>query len=218
MKERGVPGQPIAGNSPIHPKTITNKRRTTASRRLLVAKDFRFGVALWAPASRSKWQDAVRRADDYGYDVVQVPDHVGASAPFPALLAAAEVTKMRIGTYVLNAGFYKPALLARDVAALNQFTDGRLELGLGAGYVREEFEAAELPFPTAKNRIEYLAHLTAYLREHLPTVPILIAGSGDRLVTLAAQRADIIGLTAAARTARPAIRSPSGSSFVATRR
>jgi probable F420-dependent oxidoreductase len=160
-----------------------------------VAKDFRFGVALWAPASRSKWQDAVRRADDYGYDVVQVPDHVGASAPFPALLAAAEVTKMRIGTYVLNAGFYKPALLARDVAALNQFTDGRLELGLGAGYVREEFEAAELPFPSAKNRIYYLAHLTAYLREHLPTVPILIAGSGDRLVTLAAQRADIIGLT-----------------------
>jgi probable F420-dependent oxidoreductase len=160
-----------------------------------VAKDFRFGVALWAPASRSKWQDAVRRAGDYGYDVVQVPDHVGASAPFPALLAAAEVTKMRIGTYVLNAGFYKPALLARDVAALNQFTDGRLELGLGAGYVREEFEAAELPFPSAKNRIYYLAHLTAYLREHLPTVPILIAGSGDRLVTLAAQRADIIGLT-----------------------
>lgn len=183
-----------------------------------MAKDFRFGVALWAPAARSKWQDAVRRADDYGYDVVQVPDHVGASAPFPALLAAAEVTKMRIGTYVLNAGFYKPALLARDVAALDQFTDGRLELGLGAGYVREEFEAAELPFPSAKNRIEYLAHLTAYLREHLPTVPILIAGSGDRLVTLAAQRADIIGLTAAARTARPAIRSPSGSSLFATRR
>jgi probable F420-dependent oxidoreductase len=160
-----------------------------------VPKDFRFAVGLIASASRSKWQDKVRRAEGFGYDVVQVPDHLGAPAPFPALVAAAEVTSMRLGTYVLNAGFYKPTLLARDVAALDQFSDGRVELGLGAGYVREEFEAAELPFPSAKSRIDYLAHVTSYMREHLPTVPILIAGSGDRLVTLAAQHADIIGLT-----------------------
>ena len=158
-------------------------------------KEFRFGVGQLAPPSRSKWLDRVRRAEDFGYDVVQVADHLGGSAPFPALLAAAEVTSMRLGTYVLNAGFYKPALLARDAAALDHYTDGRLELGLGAGYVREEFEAAELPFPSAKSRIDYLSHVTGYMREHLPTVPILIAGSGDRLLTVAAQRADIIGLT-----------------------
>lgn len=158
-------------------------------------RDFRFGLGMYATGSRAKWQDEVRRAEDYGYDVVQVPDHLGAPAPFPGLLAAAEVTSMRLGTYVLNAGFYKPALLARDVAAVDLLTEGRLELGLGAGYVKEEFEAAELPFPSAKSRIDYLGHVTSYLREHAPTVPVLIAGSGDRLLTLAAQLADIIGLT-----------------------
>jgi len=160
-----------------------------------VAKDFRFGIGLVGGGSRSRWQDAVRRAEGFGYDVLQVPDHLGAPAPFPALLSAAEVSSMRLGTYVLNAGFYKPALLARDIAALEKLTDGRVELGLGTGYVKEEFDAAELPFPSAKNRVDYLGHVTSYLREHVPSVPILIAGSGDRVVSLAARQADIIGLT-----------------------
>ena len=160
-----------------------------------MAKDFRFGIGLFSIGSRSKWRDAVRRAEDFGYDILQVPDHLGAPAPFPALLSAAEVTSMRLGTYVLNACFYKPALLARDVDALDRLTDGRIELGLGAGYAREEFEAAELPYPSARQRIDYLAHVTTYLREHVPSVPIMIAGSGDRVVTLAAQQAHIVGLT-----------------------
>jgi probable F420-dependent oxidoreductase len=161
----------------------------------LVAKDFRFGIGLSGGMSRSRWQDTARRVEDFGYDILLVPDHLGAPAPFPTLLSAAEVTSIRLGTYVLNAGFYKPALLARDVTALDKLTDGRIELGLGAGYVKEEFEAAELPFPSARSRVDHLAHVTGYLRQHLPTVPILIAGSGDRVVTLAAQQADIIGLT-----------------------
>jgi probable F420-dependent oxidoreductase len=162
-----------------------------------VAKDFRFGIGLRTLRSRSQWRDAVRRVEGFGFDTLQVPDHLGAPAPLPALLSAAEVTTMRLGTYVLNAGFYKPALLARDVAALHELTEGRLELGLGAGYAREEFEVAELPFPSAKSRVDYLAHMTDYLREHVPSVPIMIAGSGDRVVTLAAQRAHIVGLTGA---------------------
>jgi probable F420-dependent oxidoreductase len=85
--------------------------------------------------------------------------------------------------------------LARDVVALRDLSGGRFELGLGAGYAREEFEAAELPYPTARERIEYLAHVTTYVREHLPDVPVLIAGNGDRLLTVAAQQADVIGLT-----------------------
>ena len=160
-----------------------------------MAKDFRFGIGLFSRGPRSRWQDAVRRLDGFGYDVLQIPDHLDGPAPFPALMSAAEVTSMRLGTYVLNVGFYKPALLARDVAALHKLTDGRVELGLGAGYVREEFEAAELPFPSAGSRVDYLGHVTDYIREHVPSVPILIAGSGDRVVTLAAQRADIIGMT-----------------------
>jgi probable F420-dependent oxidoreductase len=161
-----------------------------------VAKDFRFGVGLWPKKTRAAWQDTARRAEDLGFDVLHVPDHLGAPAPFPALASAADVTSasVKVGTFVLNAGFYKPALLARDVGGLDMLTDGRFELGLGAGYVREEFEAAELPFPSARTRVEYLGHVTTYLREHVSNVPILIAGSGDRLLTLAAEQADIIGV------------------------
>jgi hypothetical protein len=104
---------------------------------------------------------------------------------------------VRLGTYVLNAGFYKPALLARDAGELDKLSDGRLDLGLGAGYVREEFEAAELPYPTARQRVDYLEHTVNYLKKHLPSMPILIAGNGNRLLTIAAQHADIIGLTGA---------------------
>jgi probable F420-dependent oxidoreductase len=68
---------------------------------------------------------------------------------------------------------------------------------LGAGYVREEFEAAELPYPSAGQRVDYLEHVTTYLKKHLPSVPILIAGNGDRLLTVAARHADIVGLTGA---------------------
>ena len=131
-----------------------------------------------------------------GYDVLHVPDHLGAPAPFPTLMAAAAATEtLHVGTFVLNAGFYKPALLARDVAAMRDLTGGRLELGLGAGYVRAEFEAAEIPFPSAGRRVEYLRHVTEYLGEHVPDVPLLIAGNGDKLLTVAAQKAHIIGLT-----------------------
>ena len=79
-------------------------------------------------------------------------------APFPTLMAAAAATKtLRVGTFVLNACFYKPALLARDVQALRDLSGGRFELGLGAGYAQDEFEAAELPYPSARQRVDYLA-------------------------------------------------------------
>ncbi|EUA50849.1 luciferase-like monooxygenase family protein [Mycobacterium xenopi 3993] len=114
-------------------------------------------------------REKVRRLEGFGFDVLNVPDHLGAPAPFPALAAvAASATTARVGTYVLNACFYKPALLARDAAALEVLSEGRLDLGLGAGYVREEFEAAEIPYPSARERVDYLEHVTAYLREHLP--------------------------------------------------
>jgi probable F420-dependent oxidoreductase len=160
-----------------------------------VTKDFRFGVGLRAAKSLSVQEEA-RRAEDFGFDVLHLPDHIGAPAPFPTLMAAASATRtLRVGTFVLNACFYKPALLARDVQALRDLSDGRFELGLGAGYAQHEFEAAELRYPSARERIDYLAHMTEYMAEHLPDVPVLIAGNGDRLLTVAAERADIIGLT-----------------------
>jgi probable F420-dependent oxidoreductase len=162
------------------------------------SRAFRFSIGIHSAKSSAALRDKARRLEDAGFDALYLPDHIGAPAPFPVLTAIAAATStVRVGTYVLNACFYKPALLARDAAAVNDLSDGRLELGLGAGYVREEFEAAELPYPSAGQRVDYLEHVTTYLKKHLPSVPILIAGNGKRLLTLAAQQADIIGLTGA---------------------
>jgi probable F420-dependent oxidoreductase len=159
-------------------------------------RDFRFGLSLRDTSSGAKVRDAAQLAEGLGYDVLLVPDHLGAPAPFPVLATAAAATeKLRIGTFVLNACFYKPALLARDVGALHDLSGGRFEVGLGAGYVREEFEAAELPFPSARQRIEYLEHVVEHLAEHVPGAPIMIAGGGDRLLTVAGKWASIVGVT-----------------------
>lgn len=164
----------------------------------MVDNEFRFGVGVQAIRSAAALAETARRLEGSGFDVFHVPDHLGAPAPFPALVAAAAATStIRLGTYVLNACFYKPALLTRDIADTDLLSGGRLEVGLGAGYVRAEFEAAELPFPTAARRIDYLEHVTTYVTRRRPDVPILIAGSGDRLLTVAARHADIIGLTGA---------------------
>jgi alkanesulfonate monooxygenase SsuD/methylene tetrahydromethanopterin reductase-like flavin-dependent oxidoreductase (luciferase family) len=114
-------------------------------------QDFRFGLGLHDARSRAKVQAAARRAEELGFDVLHVPDHLGAPAPFPALMSAAAPTStLRLGTFVLNAGFYKSALLARDVGAMRDLTDGRIELGLGTGYVRAEFRAARPPHAPAR--------------------------------------------------------------------
>jgi probable F420-dependent oxidoreductase len=161
-------------------------------------KSLRFSLGIHAAKTLTALQDKVKRYEDSGFDALHLPDHLGAPAPFPVLTAIASATsRVRLGTYVLNAGFYKPALLARDAGEVDQLSGGRLDLGLGAGYVREEFEAAELPYPTARQRVDHLEHVTKYMKKHLPNVPILIAGNGNRLLTIAAQHADIIGLTGA---------------------
>src|SRR6202047_2214668 len=143
------------------PKTARTAARIASP---LMTKDFRVGFGVLPNDSRSAWQETARRAEGLGFDIIHVPDHLGAPAPFPSLVSAAEVTTIRLGTFVLNAGFYKPALLARDAAALDMLSDGRFELGLGTGYVQEEFEAAELPFPSAGRRVDYLEPTTAYMQ------------------------------------------------------
>lgn len=161
-----------------------------------MTRNFRFGVGLRTAKTHAQVADFARRAEDQGFDVLTVPDHLGAPAPFPTLMTAANATStLRLGTFVFNACFYKPALLARDIEALRDLSGGRFDAGFGAGYVREEFEAAELPFPSARERIDYLRHMTTYMSEHVPDVPILVAGNGDRLLTVAAETADIVGLT-----------------------
>ncbi|MFE5840321.1 TIGR03621 family F420-dependent LLM class oxidoreductase [Streptomyces niveus] len=179
-------------------------------------RPFRFGVCLLTTGSRPAWQARARQAEDLGYDVLQVPDHLGMPAPFPALVSAADATStLRLGTFVLNTGFYRPALLARDIADTDQLTDGRLEIGLGAGYAGAEFRTAELPYPPPGERVDHLAHTVAELHrlfatpEHVPAVrqhpapPLLVAGLGDRVLRLAAREADIVGFPDLSPRVRP---------------
>lgn len=123
------------------------------------SRPFRFGVNLLAPAPVDEWRAKCRRAEELGYDVILVPDHLGMPAPFPSLVAAAEVTERpRLGTFVLNAGFWNPALLAREVATTDALTGGRLELGLGTGYVQAEHDRAGLPWGSPRERVDHLQH------------------------------------------------------------
>ncbi|MFB7723596.1 LLM class F420-dependent oxidoreductase [Nocardia sp. NPDC056100] len=175
-----------------------------------MAYPFRFGVNMIAPSSRASWIEKCRRAEQLGFDVIGVPDHLGLAAPFPALMLAGEATeRVRLNTFVLNAPFYNPVLLARDVAGLDQLTDGRVELGLGAGYVRAEFEAAGMPFPSARERVDHLERTVATLRglfadpEYTPRPvqpggpTLLLAAWGDRSLRFAAANADIVAFTGA---------------------
>lgn len=184
---------------------------TATSRRSLdrlPERPFRFGVGLKTPRSRKDFVDKCREAEDLGYDVIAVADHLGLLAPFPALTLAAEVTtRPRLATSVLNAAFYNPALLARDVACTDQFTDGRVELGLGAGYVAAEFAAAGLRWPTPRERVDHLERTISELRRFyvepvygLPPArpagpPLWLAGRGNRMLRFAAREADIIGFS-----------------------
>ncbi|MET9834299.1 LLM class F420-dependent oxidoreductase [Streptomyces sp. NPDC006385] len=127
--------------------------------RPVTPRPFRFGVNLMTPAPADEWRAKCRRAEELGYDVILVPDHLGMPAPFPALVAAAEATERpRLGTFVLNAGFWNPALLAREVATTDALTDGRLELGLGTGYVKAEHDSAGLPWLSPGERVDHLRH------------------------------------------------------------
>ncbi|PNE18404.1 LLM class F420-dependent oxidoreductase [Amycolatopsis sp. BJA-103] len=171
----------------------------------------RFGVNMVVPDSRAAWVEKCRKAEALGFDVVGAADHLGMAPPFPALVLAAEVTeRVRLNTFVINTAFYNPVLLARDVTGTDQFTEGRLELGLGAGYRKSEFEAAGMEFPRAGRRVDHLEHTIKELKrlysddDHKPgTVqkpgpPLLIAGRGDRVLALAAEHADIIGFSGTA--------------------
>ncbi|MEU9289554.1 LLM class F420-dependent oxidoreductase [Streptomyces sp. NPDC048275] len=191
-------------------------------------RPFRFGVNLLTPAPADEWRAKCRRAEELGYDVILVPDHLGMPAPFPALVAAAEATERpRLGTFVLNTGFWNPTLLAREVATTDALTGGRLELGLGTGYVRAEHEAAGLPWGSPGERVAHLLRTVEELDRLLgsdellhsrllphsrlrssggtpmpqaaqkPRVPLLIGAGGDRMLRITAEHADIAAFTGA---------------------
>jgi probable F420-dependent oxidoreductase len=186
-------------------------------------KPFRFGVNVWGAGSRAEWTDKARKAEELGYSVFTAPDHLaGIFAPIPALMsAAAATTRLRVGTNVLNNDFRHPVLVAREAATADLLTDGRLQLGLGAGHMKSEYDEAGLRFDAGGVRVDRLAEAVTIVKGLLkgeevtfagryyrvsahkihplpvqrPHPPILIGGNGRQLLTLAAQEADIVGLS-----------------------
>ncbi|MEU5051745.1 LLM class F420-dependent oxidoreductase [Streptomyces sp. NPDC021096] len=176
-----------------------------------MSRPFRFAVNMLDGGTSAEWRAKCRRAEAMGYDVILVPDHLGMPAPFPSLVAAAEATERpRVGTFVLNAGFWNPSLLAREVASTDQLTGGRLELGLGTGYVKAEHDSAGLPFGSPRERVDHLERTVTELKrlladpEHRPATaqsprpPLLLGGNGNRVLRLTARHADIAAFTGGA--------------------
>ncbi len=186
-------------------------------------KPFRFGVNVRYARSAAELAETARKIESFGYDTLNVPDHlVDLMAPMPALVSAAAATKhVRLGTNVLNNDLRHPVLVAHEAATVDLLTDGRLLLGLGAGSIKSEYDEAGLPFDTGAARVERLAeavtiikgllkgeqvtfagqhyrvtgHTVAPLPKQKPHPPILIGGNGRRLLALAAREADIVGFS-----------------------
>ena len=188
-----------------------------------MSRPFRFGlVAAYAP-SRSAWIGIARRAEELGYSTLLIPDRTtaGTLAPMPALAVAASVTtSLRVGSYVFCNGYRHPVLLAREAASLDLLSDGRFELGLGAGVSSSEFEQMGLPFASAGTRVGHLEETIQMVKQlfteetvnfrgkhytitelkgnikpvQKPRIPILVAGAGERMLKLAAREADIIAI------------------------
>jgi probable F420-dependent oxidoreductase len=186
-------------------------------------KPFRFGVNVGRAESRAEWAEKARKLEDLGYSALTVPDHLAdLLAPMPALVSAAAATqRLRVGTNVLNNDFRHPVLVAREAATVDLLTEGRLQLGLGAGHMQAEYDQAGMRFDAGGTRVERLAEavtivkglltgeLVTFVGRHYrvtghtihplplqrPHPPLLIGGNGRHLLTLAAKEADIVGLS-----------------------
>lgn len=186
-------------------------------------RPFRFGVvAAYAP-SHSAWVTTARRAEELGYSTLLMPDraNVGSLAPFPALATAAQATTtLRVGSYVFCNEYRHPVILAREAATLDLLSEGRLELGLGAGVESSEPQQLGIPFASAGARVAHLEESLQIIQRlfteetvnfsgrfhtltdikgypkpvQKPHMPILVAGIGERMLKLAAREATIIAI------------------------
>ena len=185
-------------------------------------RPFRFSLQAFQTGSRTEWVELARRAQGAGFDLLVSADHLGRClAPLVSLTIVAEAThNLRVGTLVLNNDYHHPSLLARDAATLDLMSDGRLEVGLGAGHAQPEYERAGIGFDPAATRVDRLSEAVPLLRRLLDGevvtftgahyrlsaercdprpvqahVPLLVGGAGRRVHALAARWADIVGFT-----------------------
>src|SRR5215212_284118 len=121
-------------------------------------RPLRFGAGTRTVTSRQEWIDTVRWMEDVGYSTVMAPDHFIADyAPIAALATAAAVTQtLRIAGYVFCNDFRHPTVLAKEAATLDVMSEGRLELGLGAGWLDVDFQMPGIPFDPPATRIQRL--------------------------------------------------------------
>ncbi len=191
-------------------------------------RPFRFGVQGRTTGPRDDWLAMVRRVEDLGYSSFLALDHfVRGLDPVASLMAAAmATTTLRVGGFVFDNDFRHPAALAKAAATIDVLSDGRLELGIGAGWLKEEYDQTGIPYDPAAVRIARMTeavrlikrifheeHPVSFAGEHYtltdlicpprpvqrPHPPFLIGGGSRRILSVAAQEADIVGITTRAR-------------------
>ena len=119
-------------------------------------KPFRFGVQVSRVGSASEWRDKARKLEDLGFSTLFMPDHFGPElAPLPAIaMAAAHTTTLRVGSLVFDNDYKHPAILAKEAATIDLLCGGRLELGIGAGWMRTDYDQLGLPYDPPAVRVD----------------------------------------------------------------
>ena len=187
-------------------------------------RPFRFGIQASKANTRDLWVDLARRSEGNGYSCLTMPDHFDDQlAPVPALMTAANVTTtLRVGALVWDNDYKHPAVLAKELATMDVLSDGRLELGIGAGWMISDYEQMGIPYDSAKVRIDRFVEGLKVIKgamaqgpfsfsgDHYtitnyngtpkpvqaPCPPIIIGGGGKRVLSIAAREADIVGINA----------------------
>lgn len=184
-------------------------------------RKFRFGVQIANATTRKEWLEKTRKIADLGYTSVFMPDHFGEQlGPVPALMSVAENSDLRIGTLVLDNDYKHPVVLAKEAATLDVLSEGRLELGMGAGWLRTDYDQSGIAYDPPKVRVDRFeeglkvlkgafadgpfsfegTHYTIANYEGFPkpvqkpNPPILIGAGGKRMLSIAAREADIVGV------------------------
>ncbi len=181
-----------------------------------------FGCQFQPFKGKDLFLDTARQVEDLGFAAATFPDHFGGwTGVWPSITAAASVTStLRLGTLTINNDLWNPIVLARDVASVDQFSEGRVELGMGAGWRTADYDITGLAYDRPGRRIARLAETIDILEkywaagefehsgEHYSAqgseprirafqdrrVPLFVGGGGDKILTLAARTADIIGV------------------------
>jgi probable F420-dependent oxidoreductase len=185
-------------------------------------RPFRFGVQLSGPVDARGWVERVRTIEDLGYATATMPDHfTDQLAPVPALsVAAAATSSVRLGALVFDNDYRHPVVLAKELATLDVLSDGRVEIGLGAGWMESDYRASGIAYDPPGVRIDRFQEAVAVVKGSMadgpfsfagrhytisdydaqpkpvqrPHPPLLIGGGGRRLLSFAAREADIVGI------------------------